>query len=373
MKIVLIGDADSIWIRDYVAHVIESETNSIFIVTNKNVNNKEYYKEKKITVYVYQSGEKKLLKRLYQKIVFSIDIVKKVGDIDVVHVQGLDYDLLLKSWKIWLLGKKKILTFWGSDILRASKRKLWSYYMFLLQAEHITVMTKDMQKKLKETFSENICKKVRVLDFGNPIYESINQVSVRLSVSECKAYWNIKDDKIAVAVGYNKIQEQQHVKLIEGLANISKEQLEKIVVVLHWGYGKHSGEYLQKIIRTLEKYSIEYVCIDRYLNSYETAILRLSVDIFLYGQTTDAFSGSVLEYVYAGAQLIKPNWLDYSILQKMGILYYEYEDFGEIATFVGDIFEKLEDNRADVIENGRKRLWQLNSWEAVTTDWKKLY
>ena len=102
----------------------------------------------------------------------------------------------------------------------------------------------------------------------------------------------------------------------------------------------------------------------------EVAILRLSTDIFLYGQTTDAISASAMEYLYAGTVLIKPKWLDYSELSEA--VYYEYGRFEDIPSTLETVLEDRERVFSRPAQN-RKQFRAARTWEVLASKWEKLY
>ena len=61
------------------------------------------------------------------------------------------------------------------------------------------------------------------------------------------------------------------------------------------------------------------VVLTQFLGPEDSAMLRLSADVFILAIRTDAFSASMQEYLYAGACVLKGAWLGYPQLEDMGI------------------------------------------------------
>ena len=105
-----------------------------------------------------------------------------------------------------------------------------------------------------------------------------------------------------------------------------------------------------------------------FLSNDEVAELRIITDILINAQITDAFSGSVCEYLFAGAILINAKWLCYKELKKYNFQYWEFENFGEVHLLI----EQAMEQRMDVSKN-RELVWKLRSWEHCAPKWQKVY
>lgn len=369
MRVVLLGNADSLWMKEYIENVLLEDRVEIIIVSRENTLFQKWYNEQNIEVYTCGTGILNNLPVIYNWVRFNANMCKKIGHYDVLHVQYLDIVLFVRC--VWLIAyaKKTIYTYWGSDLLRSSRLSYVLFYPFLKKAKTITLMSKEMRKKFSVIYKNRLDYNSMVLDFGNPGYTMIQQCAKKMTKEECKKYWGIDENQIVIPIGYNAIPEQQHIKIMEQLSKVPHSILSKYTFILHFGYGNSSEQYLNEIRNAVKEYGLSCIIIERFLNKNEIAILRLCADAFLYGQTTDALSGSVLEYLYAGSILIKPHWLDYSILDDMDIHYIEYSDFEEIP----DIMCNLYANSFENVDKVRQKLWEFNSWEVLASKWKELY
>lgn len=369
MMIVIVSDANSFWIKEYIDKVFKKKEHAIVLITYENKIFKDFYQQKGIDVIEYNMIGKRTITDILKLDNFSKRVLKIIKRCDVIHIQSPEPMLLLRCALIWKLSKKRIITFWGSDLLRAFKKDLFIYYPFLKSANTITLMTKEMTRHFNLIYNRAFKADIKTQDFGVPMYSSISECSLNMSRQDCKCYWGIDENKIVIPIGYNGNIEQQHITLIRNLLLLPESKLQDIAIIVHFGYGGKNKEYHNQVQDILKRSKINYLLIDRFLNQQETAILRLCADAFLYGQTTDALAGSVLEYVYAGCTLIKPNWLDYSVLDELGIPYVEYNQFEEIP----DIIAALEMYEHKDVDEIRRKLWNYNSWDVLVPQWKKLY
>ncbi len=331
MNIVFLGDADSFWMKEYINQIFEKNGPDIIIVTNRNNKFRKLYEEIGIKVYVIP--KKKRITNLVStyKVNKNVSLIsKKIGAIDIFHVQYVDFKLLLSCKKLLKKSQKIIFTFWGSDLLRAYFKHIIVIRLFMKYASVITVMNKSMKEEFIKKFGNKYLPKIKIIDFGNSVYDEIDFVQLSMDKDSCKRYWGLDERKIIIHVGYNATPEQQHIEIMKEMKRLSGRVLENSVFVFHFGYGMYTEDYEKQLREILEGDNIQYKIINSFLDKKEIAILRLSADVFIYGQTTDALSGSVLEYVYAGSISVIPRWLDYSELKERDIYFEEYGEFKEL-------------------------------------------
>lgn len=229
-----------------------------------------------------------------------------------------------------------------------------------------------MREKLKSYICKRSWKQIKCLDFGNSTLDSIDKVSIQMTIDECKRYFGLDINKIIIFVGYNAVREQQHFEMMREVVKLSEKFIEKLFFVFHFGYGAKNSAYMIQLKSLLKENNISYKIFTQFMNKDDIAILRRSADIFLYGQTTDALSCSVIEYLYAGAIVVKPAWLDYFKLKKKGIQYYEYARFEELPELLTMIIGQGICKINKDIEQ-QKELRSLCSWDKLSAKWRLLY
>ena len=378
MKILFITETDSIWVVEYLKNVFDlnDKSNQISILSLKNTEFVDFYSNNNIKVYTYYSEKKLFVQRWLFRYKQVQRIKKELGDCDVIQVNLVTLPALTMLKKLWSLSPKHILTFWGSDILRVSDKTFGIYKKYFDKVDSINLLTDNMYQRLIEKFGHQYDDKTTVFDFGCPMYGSIDEVRRTITKAECKEYWGISPDDYVVPIGYNSIPEQQHIKVIEAIKDIDSKLKDKITFILHFAYGiGDSTKYLDEVKNILDANGLKYIVIDRYLDKKETSILRLSTDIFLYAQTTDALSASVIEYLYSGCILVKPDWLNYPELDSRGVKYISYSGFDTLhrafEEAIGEL--KASEQTDNKYSNNRDILWNMNSWEVVVPKWRALY
>lgn len=374
-NVVIIGDADSIFIADYIAWVRSHSNNRFCLITWRNNRYKDIYSENKIKVILISD---KAINNRFLRAWSGYKLCKREleewGPVDVLHFKFLDVKILI--WSLFLIKQARyiVMTFWGGDLFNIGSVNKIILRRFLPRADKITIMTKEMEQEFHRCFGHGFDRVMCLhADYGIGLYDYIEASEGLLSKAECKSYWHLPLERIIVHIGYNAIEAQQHLKMIECLGTMHKAIIDKIHIVMHFGYGVQSAEYRERMESFMIDKGMHYTIIDKYIYKREMAIFRRSADIWLYGQTTDAFSSSMCEYLYAGVLMIKGEWLKYSELIDGD---YYYLDFN-------NNFENLSDLLCKAIMGGyisgeklkknRENLKGKNSWDVCGQVWLRLY
>lgn len=375
MKILLITDADSIWVKEYIDNVLLTMPYkcNIYILSLHNSKFCDYYDNKGVIVYTYYSDSKYFLKRFSVRRLIIKAIKREVCNLDYIQISFVTLPGLKMLEKLWSLAPKHIVTLWGSDLLRVSNSTLKRYDSCLNKANRINMLTENMRIRFTEYYGNKYDDKLTVFDFGCPMYDVIDSVRGEKSKFQCKEYWGINGEQIVIPIGYNSIPEQQHDKIIDSIKDISGEVLRNVTFVFHFGYGNNSSDYREMLETKLKKYGFNYLFIDRFLDKNEVAMLRIASDVFLYGQTTDALSTTLVEYLYAGSMVISPKWLEYHEINALGVEYYTYNDFISMKNILQNIIETNFEQDAYIVSKNRKLLWNFNSWAVSKSKWQEIY
>lgn len=388
-NILLLGLPDSLFIRDFCTEVlIEEETKIAILSPHYSEQYGESYrrsgiKEVRWPDLFVQGILKNIGIRILGKYFSSIrNLKKEIGfnnQIDTIFVHYVEPVHIFYFFCFWKKAKKRILVFWGGDILRASDKKLKLFPFFLRQATAIVFMIQNQCDYFQNRLGHKYDEKIHVLDFGNSVLGKIDKISNEYTRKQCKERFGLPTDGIIVHVGYNAFRGQQHLEMMKSIAAwahlpLSKEWVEKIKFVFHVSYGQEDFEgYQNELKRLMDEASLHYVFIEEYLQGDELAMFRKTCDIFLYGQKTDARSASPLEYIYAGASFICPSWLheNYGLLVKGNIPHFVYSDFADLTNVFNECLLEYEDIVID--DYGRKIIRDTISWESLAPKWRSLY
>jgi len=242
-------------------------------------------------------------------------------------------------------------TFWGSDLFRASEQRLKKIENSFDYLDYITLSTKRLLNKFHQVYNTNYDLKIRAALFGISGFDDISLLTNLTTKNECKKFFNIPERKTVITIGYNGDSSQQHEKVLNSLVSANKGIWSNVYIVLPMTYGNIEEGYIDSIKVLLDKIGCEYQFITNFLSDIDIAKLRVSTDVFIHAQTTDAFSASVQEYLFSGAVVINPKWISYEELRDLGIEYIEYSDFDELP----EIIEQLLDSEHSIYSMPKSR------------------
>lgn len=372
---VLLWGVYSPWTVNFVEYFLLKNNHEVWILNRSN--NKEYkkyidfYKENgihlievpKVVPEVYEN--RNILRDWHNHFLLLKEIIKS-GPYDLINMQYVEcldlFDVVLLKY---VMRTKLILSYWGSDLLRIPKEKILSVGKFVKHADFVTFDNIDLEMVFKRTYKWEKQMPSKVLLFGLPILDSI--VQNNKNAEKIREKWNIPEDKIVIAIGYNGIPEQQHKKVLSVIEKLDDCYKEKMVLLLQMSYGG-TRQYRRSVVTRAKKTGSEYIDIQHFLTNEEVAELRIITDIYINAQITDAFSGSVCENLFSNTLLINARWLRYKELELYGFKYLEFNEINEIDHLIKKAFE----HEIDTSMN-RELIWKLRSWKYCAPKWEKVY
>jgi glycosyltransferase involved in cell wall biosynthesis len=291
----------------------------------------------------------------------------RAGKFDIINLHYVDYNDVIDVAILKNITKSRvIISYWGSDLLRMDKKKLLRLSMFAKKADYITFDNEDLNIKFHEIYKWADKIKNKTVLFGLPVLDIIEGKNM-VNPMELKKKYKVPENKILIAVGYNGIPEQQHIRVLEIIKKLDTDIKEKIFLLLQMSYGG-TEDYREKVMESAKKTGCKYKVIQKFLSDDEVAELRIITDLFINAQTTDAFSGSVCENLFAGTLLINASWLKYKELEKYNFQYIEFDDFDEL----GDkIYESLQWKFDSSIN--KRLILNLRSWKSCAQKWEQVY
>jgi len=378
-KVLFISPPDSMWTYNLITNVRPADGN-VYIYTTEDTD---------VTKRLEQQGYKLVKGTSDNRAVYRIPVAgavllcakyrmaakrifRKYGNFDVIHISWIVLHEMTAMGIMRRHAKRIICTFWGSDLLRVSAKNLKRYRPGLEKADAVTVSTEYMKQHFCDVFGNRLGKKIRLARFG---LESFKYITLsEEDAGRGKEYFHIPSDRICVTIGYNGSIQQQHIDVIRTLAGIEEPVRSRLFLVLPATYGLEEG-YRQRLVEELEKAGFKYLLVERNLKDDEIGKLRMAADIFIHAQTTDAFSASVQEYLYAGKVIFNPAWIRYRELEKKDVFFYEYSDFPELKEKLLQYLNGTGDltDLADRLAGNREKIRQLSSWDCVAQSWRAIY
>ncbi|MBP3683822.1 MAG: glycosyltransferase [Oscillospiraceae bacterium] len=366
MRMLIIGDANSLWIKTTIENTIDTEENQVLLISYGNDKYSDWYESRGIRVLLIPQNHYGKLnmfvsaKQVYNKI--------KHEKFDLLIIHFVSRAAMVMGLCLKLLALKSVAAFWGSDIFRASKSTTLFFRFALRTFDCINITTDAMLEKFHQMYGYSFDKKITRARFGINSLNYLKNDSQRLS-----RFDEIPSDKVVTAVGYNGHLAQQHIQVINELRKLPAEVLAQIHLVFRMTYGGNA-EYVKKIKAEVKSLGCTYSIYTEFLSDEESVCLTALTDIFIHAQKTDALSACMLEHLYSGAQVFNPTWIPYLELQHPSVFYLKYSSFGELGDLLQTNLIKKEQYDAPMGKmQMRGYIERLASWKYLKADWQKIY
>lgn len=373
-SIVLVANADSYFIKEYIQHVlIPQKAYKIIIVSIINDRNAEWYEKNKIQVITTRKDDSILGKIKGIRTLISMRQNKKITEQinpEQVVIHGPQW-FLLAMFNDINISSKLTICYWGSDLLRNNTSHLRRATKAVRRAEDVVFMTKELQEYFDKVYGGKYQYNghKHIIDFGSSHFENIDNLTI--DAKEAKERFGVNKKRLVITVGYNAISEQQHDKVCEELVKLPNSIRDIISVILPMTYGRGDVEYRKKVCDILQKAGIPYVVLTEYMDGDEMAMLCKATDIYINAQTTDALSESVLEQLYSGTVIVSGEWLKYSYLDENDIYYLKFKEFTELSSLIESVINNINKQKSYAKDN-HEILEPIHSWEFCRDKWSEI-
>ena len=377
-RILLITDVGSFWSKRYVENLLlpNGWEVVIFPIWEQEGRFDDYYRQSGVTVY-HDTHRLPLIRhiprlRMWARVWANTRALAKLGPFDVIHNHYLSQrDLALGHGLRRVYPKAKwVCSFWGSDLLRSTGVELNRMRRYLNECDHVTVHSSLHVQRMREIFGDAIARKTALVYFGQTVYEDIDRVRATEDKAACKSHFGLPTDKPVICLGYNASPTHKHLELLKGLKTLPEETLRGWSLVLQDDYGSFDDSYFDTVREAAEALPCRALVLTEFMDGTESAYLRLAADAFVLAIPTDAFSASLQEYLYAGAQVLRANWLRYPQLEELGI---ETTPFSELSQVPALLQQTLAHALTPEEKAKRAMLKEKYSWQTVSDGWLKLY
>ena len=370
MKILIVGEADSVYIKALIENTLIRYHDDVSILSYENNVYRNFYKENNVKVYRNRSKGGKLSSFM------SANINKRafMEKYDIISIHYISGSALKLVPAIRRRGRRIMLTYWGSDLLieaNTLKRKLLGKAVFGF-TDKISFVSENLLKKFHEVYGRRYDKKLYgIVDFGSEVIDRMADLCT--DENEIRSRYEIDENAVTVAVGYNNSPKQHHLEVLKSIALLPQEAKSRIHLLFRLTYGTGSREYLEKVRRMIKSSGCRATLFESRLTADEIAELTSITDIFIHAQTTDACSASVCEHLYAGSLVLNGSWLRYEQLENKAF-YLSFADFDELLDKLAENIGKKNDSRyCDRLQHNKDIIFDMFSWKKHIPDWRKLY
>ncbi|MBP3645423.1 MAG: glycosyltransferase family 4 protein [Clostridia bacterium] len=376
-RLLLIADTDTIWTMKMLKYLLIPQGYEVvlFPIWGNKGKYTDFYRENGVTIYEDRHTLPVIRHiprvRMWARIALNARDLIKMGPFDVVHNCYLSQrDLALGQRVARRFGAHWICSFWGSDLMRASARALQQMKPYVDQCHVISVHNEKNVDMIRRVYGEKAAQKTHLIYFGQTGYQDIDDLRKARPRQQCREAFGIAPESLAVSIGYSASSAQQQLEALEAISQMPQERLSRMTLILQQTYGENDPDYIRRTRELASHLPCETVVLTKFMGPEESAMLRLSTDVFVQSIKTDAFSASMQEYLYAGACVLQGTWLDYPQLKDMNIELNTFSAFDELPALI----EKALDGKIHGLTEEERALFpKLYSWDAVRDSWLEMF
>ncbi|MBE5794841.1 MAG: glycosyltransferase family 4 protein [Clostridiales bacterium] len=376
-RILLIGDPDSLWIKRYVENALYPAgwLTVIYPIYGWKGTYREDYARMETTIY---KDEHRLpiigripKVRMWARVYANAASLQKLGPFDAVHCHYLSVvDMALGQVMAKQQRAPLVATFWGSDLLRTEEATLRRMTRAIRACRRVTVFNQEHVARIRHLYGDSVAANTAVLDFGEVVFPCIDKVQTEGGKGAAKAHFGIAPDQLTVCVGSSASKAQQQLPALQSLAQLEESTLRRITLILQHTYAHDDPDNEQKVQAFAKTIPCQTLILTDFLNDMESAYLRCAADVYLHPITTDAFSTSMKEYLYAGAKVAYGGWLTYPTLDELELPVRQFADFDALPQLINDA---LAGSWQPLTQAERDRLGGICKWESLAPQWLGLY
>lgn len=343
--IVVIGDCNSIFVKNYIT-LVEKEFSKVIVLSENPIKEvyKEFYSRERVVTEPYYTKASLWLKAIpffrakLGAFLWAKRISKKYGHIDVVHVHALNRARGTMAAYLRRVTGNIIISVWGSELLGKNNTQLKEMTPYYEIANHITFENKKMINCFKEAYGNKYDNKISECVITSGILDHIDDMRLLYTKEEMSCNMGYpSNNKLNVYVGHNGRDVQRHYEITELLKLLPEDVKNKINLVYTMTYGAPSKQYIEKLKEKAKEVGCDVTFITGYKNEDEIAQIRLLCDVLLHAQVKDAASASVRECMYSGAIVVNGDWMPYDNIPNYKNRVIEFSAMDQLIDILSDI------------------------------------
>lgn len=370
MKILLIGDAGSIWVAKYVEEVIVRFGHKVTVWSERDVPVplERYYRGRGVRVRVKRPPSRFLFVRRVSSRFRTFRNSHMGRRFDLIHVQFASIGSVRLA--LQMNGRRIVISYWGSDLLRRTREDLVRMQPFLERAAAVTVNSVRMREAFLKNYGGSGVRPI-LTPFGISGIGAIDDCLKTASREDCAARFEFPPEKVIIVAGHNGRREQQHMMMLDAISGLEPHLRERLHLVLPMTYGRNDQEYIEEVRLALGRTGCTWNVLTEFLPEEGQACLAVATDIFIHAQTTDAISATLQEFLYAGATVLNGSWLEYPELTDAGAVLHGFGNQSELVEQLGSLIPGHPKSAGSGRQN--HEAMKSRSWEAVAGQWEAVY
>ncbi len=377
MNVLVIGDANSIYTKSYIDHVLKNEDNVVLATSElHNENYRKFYTDSGVEIEEFAKSPYYLKvpyirSNLCVKL-WAVAMTAKYGTFDYIHVHGLN----ISRGNLMLYLKKPdtnvIISVWGSELLRGTDKSHRRFKKYFDKSKYITVENSLMKEKFIKVYDGLYDDKTVIVEFGDDLIKSIDEVSVELTREEICKEFGISSENVNVCIGYNRNPAHQHDKVLDELLKLPSYIQKNITLIFPMTYGPKDEEYLSSLDEKINSFAGESIKFTEFLPNRDTVKITCVTDVFIHAQISDAQSMTLLEHLYSGSIVLNGSWLEYPVMKERNIVIQSFNDFSDFYNCFENVMKNFDAFKKSSLEN-KAKLEEFMSWDKVSDKWKNLF
>ncbi|WP_124059170.1 glycosyltransferase [Vaginisenegalia massiliensis] len=375
-SVLIIGDVNHPLIYQLYKRIHEKKDIDIDILSFE----KSYYRNTKYFRNLYlipsMGQDRNFFKRKFEQMAYLLtlkNVIKNLPKYDSIHIH---YYNPIYRYIISILRRKTdnlIITIWGSDYYRVSKKQLNMNSNAFNLADKITFTNEKTLDDFIKNFNISL-NRLKITRFGLETLDYIDKIEnsseMQSKISFFKKKYHIPEKLKVITCGYNSSPGQQHELILNAINKLPQDYAEKCVFLFPLAYGDNvHKEKIKEIIRNIGR---NILVLEAFMVEEELAILRLISDIMINIQVTDQLSGSMQETLYAGNIVINGSWLPYDIFHKNNVFFLNVDNPIHLDKLICSSIEKYDDLK-NMVRNNKSYIRSLSGWDENLEDWYNLY
>lgn len=333
VKLLIVGDADSIFIYNYVK-ALKKQTD-FYIAVYSPIGNRHNYEEYPYDEVIFDKYFDSFVSRLpfFARRLQMFFVRKHFTE----YLKTVDdnYDIIHFHWILpcWVINSKEYRRYakcvgaslWGGELesLRVYGSKRLYHKKLGVFFKNMNFLVNDMltnEIKIEYPFVQTI---FNCASYGSSIIEKFS--SIEINENDFYEHYGINKSKVTVMVGYSGKTIHRHCEILSRIMEHPKFAIYKETIHFVVSMSRGATEkYINKVKQSLLSTGCTYTLIDGYQNDSDVALLRKSTKVVFQLSDTDALSASIKEILSAGSFLICGNWFSqYQILKNIGFKYLE--------------------------------------------------
>ncbi|SFP63978.1 Glycosyltransferase involved in cell wall bisynthesis [Variovorax sp. PDC80] len=315
-KILVIGSAESVFVRDFISQFSSEE----LVVDLISLSNEVQGVNARTIEYVPLDIRKQKVLGRQLDLFFRIRAaLKKVAsEYDAIVIHYVFFFLAPHVLRMRSMTKNIVSVIWGSDFYKSTKIKILLQSVIYRSSKSIVFTNPATKEEFSKKHRSVPSCRLKVARFGLPVLEEIDRIiSKKIDRHGICEEFGLPSEKVLIFAGYNANESQQQTLVVEKFSKLDRSLKDKAALIFTLGYGDPSAE--QRIRDSLERNHVEhFVVLKKFYGPEEIAKIRCVTDVLINIQPSDQFSGSMQEVLYAGGRVIAGAWLPYKEIIEAG-------------------------------------------------------